>query len=123
MADGQNRTYPATPRRLQKARDEGDVPLSREAAGLLAFGLAALTIALIGPRLLGDEIEVLRVLISESYNKQLTDGASLRVALLAAAEIGLPIAAASAFGGVIGVLLQTRFLTRFSSLRFDISRL
>ena len=123
MDDGQNRTYPATPRRLQKARDEGDVPLSREVVGLFAFGLTSLTVGLIGPRLVEHGIIVLRVLFSEGYNKQLTGGVGLRVAGIAAVGMGIPIVAASAFGGVIGVLIQTRFMVRFSSLRFDISRL
>jgi flagellar biosynthetic protein FlhB len=62
-------------------------------------------------------------LISDGYNKQLTEGAGLKVAMLAAMEMGLPIVAASALGGMIGVLIQTRFMVRFASLRFDISRL
>jgi flagellar biosynthetic protein FlhB len=123
MAEGENRTYPATARRLQKARDEGDVPLSREAVGLLSFGLASLTAGLIGPSLLRGGLTALRVLISDGYNKQLTAGAGLKVAMLAAMEMGLPIVAASALGGMIGVLIQTRFMVRFASLRFDISRL
>lgn len=123
MAEGENRTYPATPRRLQKARDEGDVPVSREAVGLLAFGLAAATAGLIGPRLLKGELATLRVLINESYNKALMEGIGLKVAMLATMEMALPIVAASAIGGTIGVLIQTRFMVRFSSLRFDISRL
>jgi flagellar biosynthesis protein FlhB len=123
MAEGENRTYPATPRRLQKARDEGDVPLSREVVGLLAFGLAVAAAALIGPRLLRGGLTTLHVLINESYNEALTAGIGLKVAMLAVMKMGLPIVAASAFGGVIGVLVQTRFKVRFSALRFDISRL
>src|ERR1700760_2721683 len=116
MAEGENRTYPATPRRLQKARDEGDVPLSREAVGLLSFALASLTGGLIGPRLLRGGVAALRGLISDGYNKQLTEGAGLKVAMFAAMEMGLPMVAASALGGMIGVLIQTRFMVRFASL-------
>lgn len=123
MADGQNRTHPATPRRLQKARDDGDVPISREAAGLLAYTFACLVAVAVGPRLLEGGLTALRPLISNGYDKQLADGAGLRVAMLAAMEMGMPVVVASSVGGMLAVLSQTRFMIRFAALRFDISRL
>ena len=41
----EDRTEAATPRRLQKAREEGQVPVSRELTGFA--GLAAVTLALV----------------------------------------------------------------------------
>ncbi len=48
MAEDQERTEKATPRRRQKAREEGQIPRSREFSGMLAFGGAVLSFMLLG---------------------------------------------------------------------------
>jgi flagellar biosynthetic protein FlhB len=47
----QERTLPATPRRLEQAREEGDVPRSRDLGAFLTFGAMALACAWGGPAL------------------------------------------------------------------------
>ncbi|RMG72301.1 MAG: flagellar biosynthesis protein FlhB [Nitrospirae bacterium] len=48
MAEDQEKTQKATPRRRQKAREEGQVARSRELSGMLAFGGAVLSFLLLG---------------------------------------------------------------------------
>lgn len=60
MADDQNRTLPATPRKISKARKDGQVPRSRDLGHLAALGIGALLLISLAPRL----VELLRNMLS-----------------------------------------------------------
>lgn len=62
MADTEreDRTLPATPRRLEKAREEGQVARSRELASLIVVGAAFGALALSGPALWDASLGLLR---------------------------------------------------------------
>lgn len=62
MADTEreDRTLPATPRRLEKAREEGQVARSRELASLIVVGAAFGSLALSGPALWDASLGLLR---------------------------------------------------------------
>jgi len=47
--DGGEKTEAASARRLQQARGEGNVPLSRDLAGLASFGVGLAALSLAGP--------------------------------------------------------------------------
>ena len=49
MADAEDRTLPASERRKQRAREEGQVPLSREMVTASGLGAAVLVLALLAP--------------------------------------------------------------------------
>ncbi len=123
MADGQNRTYPASARRLQKARDNGDVPLSREMAGVCAFAFACGVLGLFGIALFKGGLLTLRAIIGDLHDKDLTGGSLSRVALITTMQLSIPFLVASVFGAAAGVLVQTRFLFHAQAVKFDVSRL
>jgi flagellar biosynthetic protein FlhB len=62
MADEQDleRTYPATPRRLEQARERGQVARSRELSTAAVAFAAALTLVSLGPALWGRCAEIMR---------------------------------------------------------------
>jgi flagellar biosynthesis protein FlhB len=70
----EDRTEAATPRRLQKAREEGQVPVSRELTGLA--GLAAVTLALVmlAPGATREMVRLLSVFLARTH--ELAPGAS-----------------------------------------------
>ena len=51
MAEAQNddKTEPATPRRLQRAREDGQVPVSRELTTFAGLAAVTLTLMIAGP--------------------------------------------------------------------------
>lgn len=60
MADAQNRTLPATPRKIQKARRDGQLARSRDLGHVAAVGVGAVLLAMLAPQL----VEVLRRLMA-----------------------------------------------------------
>lgn len=118
--EGEDRTEAPTPRRLDKAREEGQVPLSREACTFAALLLAALTLAgaasLAGP----SALRGFRDLLAGAHDLP-PDHA--RAAVLPAALVTLAVGAAAALGGVAATLAQTRGLVSGKGLAPRPSRL
>jgi flagellar biosynthetic protein FlhB len=120
-----DRTEAPTPRRLQRAREEGNVPISREVAGLAGLGAGILVLSMTlgssGRQLAG----VLRNLIAASARLDIEHGG----ALLAHALTGpveaflLPIMAASMTATIAATLLQSGFVLHTKALVPDLSRL
>src|SRR5262249_19131958 len=121
MADQEDRTEAATPRRLQKAREEGQVPVSRELSTFA--GLAAVTLVLVmaGPATLHELALRLSVILSRAH--ELSEGSALRLAGIAWLRAAAPFVLAAMLAGSAAVLLQTRFLLSARSLRMDFSRI
>jgi flagellar biosynthesis protein FlhB len=128
MAEGseqEDRTEAATPRRLQQAREQGKVPLSREVPALAALASTALVLMMMAPLAARDMAGRLSVFLAEAHRWDLSDGG--RGAVLGAAAAALRMAApfvlaALAFG-TAAVLLQTRGQLNTHALRPDLSRL
>jgi flagellar biosynthetic protein FlhB len=117
-----DRTEAATPRRLQKAREEGQVPLSRE---LTSFaGLAAVTLALVllAPTVTQTLAQRLSVFIARAHELA-PDTAVARFAGLAWLHAAAPFVLAALLTAVTVALVQTRFLISGKALRFDLSRI
>lgn len=109
--EGENaaeRSEAATPRRIEKAREQGQVALSREMAGfaalLLASLAAAVTLQAAGPGML----VAMRAVLERGHALEMADTAEAlgQVALW----LVVPVAAAAALGAVLATLLQTRGL-------------
>ncbi len=121
--DQQDRTEAPTARRLQKAQEEGEVPVSREA--VLLAGLAAITLVFlmlgssIGPGLL----RPLSLILSQPglpINEPVAVYHEVAMACLAAiAPFAVPIALAA----TAATLAQTRFALRSRALHTDFGRL
>ena len=120
-APHEDRTEAATPRRLQRAREEGQVAVSRE---LVTFaGLAAVTLVLVmaAPAVIHDLAVRLSVMLSRSH--ELGETGAMRLAGAAWLHAAAPFVLAALIGGVAAVLLQTRFLLSAKPLRMDLSRI
>ena len=118
MADAsqEDRTEAATPRRLQKAREEGRVPVSRELITFAGLGAAALTLLTAGPQTVHDLTLRLSIFLARAHT--LRPGMPVaRLAVEAGAWAAVPFILAALIAGVAVVLLQTRFLLSGRGLR------
>lgn len=121
MAESEDRTESATARRLQRARDEGQVPVSRELAGLAGLGAAALVLALPGPGLARHTAVLLRAFLAHAAD--MSAGAGLHLAAQATLVAAAPMALAILVAGSLAVLLQSGFAFRTAALLPDLARI
>ncbi len=113
----EDRTESASPQRLQKARDEGRVPISREMAG--AAGLAGVTLAILyqGQASAHALAARLALFLAHADRPGLAFDGALTQAAAAWAGAMAPFVLAAAVAGMLGTLLQTGFLLRTAALR------
>lgn len=119
-----DRTEPATPRRRRRAREEGNVPQSRELGSSITFLIVSSTLFLLLPALTSS----LKTTVSEflsvpdhmlrDFPDLWTYLGNVRNTLLFA----FALLFAAAVGGVVVGMLQTRFLFAPKALKFDINR-
>ena len=120
MAESEDRTQGATERRQQRAREEGQAPLSRELVTLGGLGAATLMLAMGAPAIssaLGVRLQRMMTDLSASPESALHDAG---LALLVAA---LPVMGAVLLAGGLSVLLQTGWLLHGAALMPDLARL
>ncbi|UPG72654.1 flagellar type III secretion system protein FlhB [Roseomonas gilardii subsp. gilardii] len=119
--EAEDRTEAPTPRRLQKAREDGQVAVSREMAGFASLACALLAASLALPAAGMALLRSLQGLLSRSHAVLPAEAlAGLgRDALLAV----LPVAGAAALGAVAATLLQTGGLFSAKGLVPQLSRL
>jgi flagellar biosynthetic protein FlhB len=117
------RTEAATPRRQQRAREEGQVPISREMVTLA--GMAAVTLALIwaAPGATRDLAQGLSTFMARAHEFDVTDGSAFRLAGVLWLRGSAPFVLAAMLAGVAAVLVQSRFLLNTRALRVDLSRI
>src|SRR5271165_5456647 len=125
MAEQEDRTEAATPRRLQKAREEGNVPVSREIATLAGLGGAALALVVAGPEAARSTTIRLGQFLAELHTWDVSDGAAgaLRFAAVTALLAASPVILAALLAGAAAVLLQSGFLLNGAALRPDPTRI
>jgi flagellar biosynthetic protein FlhB len=116
-----DRTEAATPRRLQKAREEGHVPVSRELNTFAGLAAVTLTLMMAAPVAVHDLAVRLSVVLSRAH--QLGAGAALQLAGVIWLHAAAPFVLAAMLAGSAAVLVQTRFLLSAGSLRVDFSRI
>ncbi len=121
-----DKTEKATPRKRQKAREEGQVPISRELISGLGFLFASMFFLFLGKRLIDALITSTQSVfeISDNYIRTLEDfiiyaSQTFKPSFLVVAILVLGTAL---FSLIIG-MLQTRFLFTFKPLKMDLSRL
>jgi len=119
--DAADRTEAATPRRLQKAREEGHVPVSRELSSFAVLGGAALVLTLVAPACSRFLAVRLAALLAHAHEAEPL--AALRAAALAGLAAAAPFALVAMLAGAGSVLLQTGFLIHPGALRPDLARL
>jgi flagellar biosynthetic protein FlhB len=123
--DQEDKNFAPSQRRLQQAREEGQVPLSREVPVLagLAVGVAVLTLG--GPLLSGGLVQRLVGMMAAAdvwdAQRQGTVGA-LRAAGVAWLTATAPVTLAVLAASLTSVVLQTGVLFRLEALQPDFSR-
>ncbi len=119
-AESGDRNKPATERRLQRAREDGEAPLSRELSVLAGLGAATLILAMAGPGLARDlSARLVRMLGAMSA----TPDAALRDAGWALLLAAGPLIGVVLLAGGVSVLLQTGGLLHGKALIPDLARL
>lgn len=119
--EASDKTEAATPQRLEKARREGDVPLSRETVHFAALGAGILGMAALGPQTGRSLAEAAQGVLAGAHELQLQE--AIWMLLGAALPAGLGIAAMAALGALAATLLQTGFLVSSKGLVPQFSRL
>jgi flagellar biosynthesis protein FlhB len=125
MAEGgqsEDRTEAATARHLELAREEGQVPVSREVAVFAGLAAVVLVLGLQSQFVLRRLIPEMIAYLAHSGDGSMFRAARLQVSIenLAAAAIPTLLAAAIAGGGI--VLIQTKFLLHLGALQPKASR-
>jgi len=121
-----DKTEKATPRKRQKAREEGQVPVSREFISGLGFLFVATLFLFTGKQLLNALIDgtISTFEISDVEIRTFEDFLIYGVKPFTSAFVSLSflVLSAALFSLIIG-LLQTRFLFTLKPLKFDFNRL
>ena len=117
-AEQEDRTHAATAHRLQRAREEGRVPLSRECVSLAGLALAVLSFAVVAPGIAWQLTRQLGLLLEQTHALDSSRGFGpvAWVAVWAWAKGAAPFVLAALIGGVAAVLLQTGFLVHPGAL-------
>jgi flagellar biosynthesis protein FlhB len=121
MAESEDRTEAASSRRLQQAREQGNVPISRELPALAVLGAAALVLAMAAPPSAQALVRRLAVFLEQAH--RLDPVAALREAGQATLAAAAPFVIAALLAGAAAILLQTGFLLNLSALMPDAARL
>lgn len=119
--DADDKTEEATPQKLEKARREGDVPLSREMVHAASLGGAALGLAMLGPESGSAMMESASALFANAHQLQAREAAI--ELLVAASPAMLGVGGLAAIGAVAATLLQTKFLVSGKSMMPQFSRI
>ena len=119
-AESGDRTKPATEHRLQRARENGEAPVSRELPMLATLAAGTLIIAMAGPALSqGLSTRLARMLGALDA----TPGAALQEAGVALLLAIMPLIGAVLLAGVAATMLQTGGLVHAKALAPDLNRL
>lgn len=117
-----DKEQPATQRRLEKAREAGSVPLSREAVNFAV--LAAVTAILVyqEPNSIRAGAQTLSRFIGSGYDRSLLASFGRETLTTVVEWLVDPILIAGGLAGATAVLAQTRMLIRTQSVAPDLSR-
>src|SRR5258708_20157284 len=121
--DQQDRTEDPTTRRLQKAQEEGEVPVSREAVLLAGLAATTLTFLMMGAWYGLNLMRPLAAILSQPglpLNEPMALYHDIALSgLISIAPFAVPIVVAAA----AATLMQTRFAMRSRALKVDFTRL
>lgn len=118
---GQDKTEEATPRRIEKAREEGQIALSREVVGFVALGFALIGMTLGLPPLGAELMRGMRGVLENAHQLQtgLVVTEMIRLGILAV----LPVMALGIIGAIAGTMLQSRGLIAGTGLKPQFSKI
>lgn len=119
-AEADDKTEAASPRRIEKAREEGQVALSKELSGLGAM-LGGLLGVIIAVPLAAEMVQAFRGAFARAH--EIPTGAAAIEMARRGLLVVLPVAALAGFGAAATTLLQTRMLVSAKGLVPQVSRL
>src|SRR5487761_1985643 len=122
-SDQGDRSVAATPRRLTRAREQGDVPLSRELPILAGLASVTLVLAASGPGIARTLPVRLSLFLARAHMPGLAGGEGLYRAFLAMTGAAAPFVVAALLAGIAAVVLQTGFLVHGSALQPELRRI
>ncbi len=119
--DSEDRTHDPSARRIERAREDGKVALSREAVMLVTLlaGLGGLMIGL--PPMARDLAAALRGVLGAAHI--LEPGGAVAALVTPVAFAVLPVALLTAVGAILGTVLQTRGLVSAKALAPKLSKI
>ena len=123
--DGEDKTEAPSGRRLQKARDEGNIPVSREVATLVSLGVLAVALSTLLPGIALGLAQRLSLLLARAGRIDMSDHGAMAIGLAGRALLSaaLPIVLLAGAAGVSATMLQTGFVFHPDRLLPDLSRL
>ena len=118
----EDRTEPATQKRVDQARDAGNVPVSREAAALASLCAVVVILSYQMPGMTHHAIPILRGFVNRAADQTLLGAAGFRLAAGGLADFIVPPLLAAAVAGGVAVFIQTNFLIHLGALEPKMSR-
>jgi flagellar biosynthetic protein FlhB len=119
--EGEERTEEPSHKRLQKAWEEGQVALSREAVGFVTLMASALGAALLLPGQIRGVAAAMRGTFSRAHEMEPARAAAEWLGMFI--DLAWPIAAAAIVGAVVATLAQTRGAISVKQLVPNLSKL
>ncbi|MEM7526949.1 MAG: EscU/YscU/HrcU family type III secretion system export apparatus switch protein [Pseudomonadota bacterium] len=109
MSDTEEKTHPASPRKLRKLRDEGQVANSSEASGFIGSALAVVAALALGSGLIvafSEVVEIVAVAMTEPFDDAL--GATLADVSWRLFTILAPVTAAAIAASVLSAMVYNK---------------
>ena len=119
---GEDKTEAATQRHLDQARDEGQVPMSREVATFTSLAAVVLVLGYQSQSLLQHLIPRLIVFLSRTGDAALLGSDQLKIVSMSTLTTVAPFLGVAAVAGAVAVLAQTNFLLNLGALEPKFSR-
>src|SRR5450432_872237 len=120
MAEGdksKDRTETATAKHLDQAREEGQVPVSREAATFASLAAVVLVLGYHSPTMMRDLLPGMVAFLSRTGDGSMLGSARIELSFSAALGAISPALMAAMFAGAAAVLVQTQFLLHPGTLQ------
>ena len=125
MADDQEKTEEPTPKKIEDARKEGNVPKSQDTSGVITLFVAILAFLMLFPYMSSHVIFLFKYYFS-LVGMELDKAFMIDIALVTAREfvlIVIPIALTVAVAGVIAALAQFGFLFTTKAIMPDFKKI
>jgi len=125
MADDQEKTEEPTPKKIEDARKEGNVPKSQDASGTVTLFVAILAFLMLFPFMAKHMILLFRYYFS-LIGSPLDKASMLDIAIVTIREFLLmvmPLATAVAIAGIVGAIAQFGFLYTTKAVMPDFKKL
>ena len=125
MADDQDKTEEASPKKIEDARKEGNVPKSQDAAGVITLFIAILALLMLFPYMIEKVKDLVRYYFS-LIGTHLDKLFMMNVAFTTMKEfllIVMPLSVAVAVGGIISAVSQFGFLFTTKAIEPKFSKL